>query len=128
MSDKESSARPYITVDPAMLSGEPCLNHTRIPVYMIAELVWNEGVGEAMLMWELSRAEVLVACWYVGAYGVPEIHATESVQKHTGQVYRQQPVNREWLNRWRAWAEESSGALWTGKYDEVTDPPLAKKR
>lgn len=48
----------------------------------------------------VSRAEVLLACWWIGMDGPPQ-----------------------WRKRWRAWAESAHGPLASGRYDEVEDPP-----
>lgn len=114
-----------MTVDPAVLSGTPCVAGTRLPVYLIAHMVWREGVESAMEMWDLSRPQVLVACWFAGAYGTVELwEVPEDWDAPSPDAYRTDLTDRTWLDRWRAWAQASAGALWRMEYEAVTDPPL----
>lgn len=115
-----------IRINPAVLSGTPCLAGTRIPVYIVTDFVFHHGVDEACTMWDLSRAQVLVACWYAGAYGTLTLWdiRCDDDQRAPG-TYRDDPVDEEWLTRWRTWAFEVSSPLWHGHADEVTDPPRA---
>lgn len=107
----------YVWIDPARKSGEPCIGGTRIPVSMVAELVWAEDVGAAEDTWDLTRGQVLVACWYAGAYGIVELHDRNG--------YRTR-LPTAWRRRWREWAWQVHPALWEVTrldYDAIPDPP-----
>lgn len=104
---------PYVSVNPAMRSGQPTINGTRLPVDAVAGMVWAEGVDVAVEEYDLTRADVLVACWYAGRYGLP------------GQREALFPV-RLWPKRWGAWAAEVGPCLWAVTrvdYDAIPDPP-----
>lgn len=118
---------PYVWIDPARRSGEPCISGTRTPVEHVVECVWDGGVDLAAHAYQLSRAQVLVACWYAGAYGVTVLHGR---QTNAGRAdYR--PHYRErfrepWRARWRDWAESVAIPLWRVSeidYDAIPDPP-----
>lgn len=112
------SDSPQVTVNPAMCSGEPCIMGRRIPVYMVADMVWHWGVDEAIKMWDLTRGEVLVACWYAAVVNVTTLYA------RGGLARRKRP--EPWRGRWIDWAEQVSGDLWrasTVDYDTLPDPP-----
>lgn len=99
-----SDDRPFITHDPAMRSGQACLNHTRLPVESIAGYIWaGEGVDDVIKAYEITRADVLVACWWIGAHGP-----------------------RAWRKRWGAWANSVHGELWHCRYD-VPEPPSSEE-
>src|SRR5204863_6938697 len=58
--------RPFVAMDPAMRSGDPTLNHTRLPVATIAGFVWaGDDVGFVAEEYDITRADVLVACWWM---------------------------------------------------------------
>lgn len=115
--------RPQIAIDPAICSGTPCLAGHRIPVGMIAEVVYEHGVDEAIEQLSLTRYEVLVACWYAGAFGTVLLWGDNGLGQFDRAAYRSDPVSSEWLTRWRAWSQASSIALWHSNPDKVTDPP-----
>lgn len=107
----------YVWIDPARRSGEPCIGGTRVPVYMVVEMVWANGVTVAEETWCLSRAQVLVACWYAGAGFPVQLHGRGGYQTRFPAV---------WRRRWRTWAEQVAGDLWaaSGVYcDAIPDPP-----
>jgi len=109
----------YVWIDPARKSGEPCVGGYRLPVDLVIVTVWVHGVAEAMTTYDLTRAQVIVTCWYAGAGNVVRLHG-----KGGKYVARRGP----WRKRWGAWAVEVHGALWastTVDYDEVPDPPTA---
>lgn len=112
MSDLED--RPAVVIDPAMCSGEPCIAGRRLPVYLVAETVWWHGVDEGIACFDVTREQLLVACWYAAVLPV--------LIWGRGGVLKAQP--NPWPKRWRDWADASHQALWSGKYDEVEDPPL----
>jgi uncharacterized protein (DUF433 family) len=105
----------FIAIDPAMRFGQPTINHTQLPVEAVAEIVWVEGVDVAAEEYDLTRADVLVACWAAGTYGLP------------GRRKALFPV-RLWVKRWGVWADEVHQALWSVAsvdYEAVPDPPTA---
>lgn len=120
----KGSDRPSVSIDPAVLSGTPCLFGKRLPVYLVADMAWGDGVWAAMSTWGLTRPQVLVACWFAGTYGVLDLwEAPEEDNVLSPRKYRHDLVERDWLGRWRTWAQESAGALWSSDYDAVADPP-----
>lgn len=108
----------YIWIDPARKSGEPCIGGTRLDLDIVVETVWHSGADNALDLWpQLSRGQVLVACWYVGAGNVVRLHGRGG--KHV--AYR-----GPWRKRWGSWAAEVHQALWsstTVDYDAIPDPP-----
>ncbi len=111
----------YVWIDPARRSGEPCIGGHRLPVELIVDNVWAEGVDFPQSMWNLTRAEVLVACWYVGAGNVVRLHGNNSEYV----AYR-----GSWRKRWGAWAKQVHDELWnvtTCDYDAIPDPPNAER-
>lgn len=96
--------RPFITIDPGVQFGAPCLGRTpRLPAHVVAERWWAGLSLEEVLdscQGENRREDVLVACWYMAR------HST-----------------RTWRKRWEEWADANAYALWEGKYDEVPMPP-----
>lgn len=106
----------HVWIDPGRLSGEPCVGGSRLPVYLVAGVTWEHGVEEAIDQWELNRPQVLVACWFVAAYNLDHLH------KDTGGYVRDHRSCR-WRDRWGVWATASHVALWSHRYDDVTDPP-----
>ncbi len=103
-----------VHVNPAILSGTPCIS--RVPVYMIAGMVWHHGVDEAMRSWDFSRGQVLNACWYAAVVNV--LHVWRD-REPLGIGTRREP----WRKRWGAWAAEVHPALWRQDYEAVADPP-----
>jgi len=100
LNDERTKGRPFIAIDPAMRSGEPTINHTRLPVdAVLGVLAAGESIEHAMDDYDVTRADILVACWYEGTYG-----------------------SRKRRRQLGAWAKEAHGLLWNGKFDEVTDP------
>lgn len=93
--------RPFVSFDPAMRVGQPCINHTRIPIWSIAGMVWaGEPVEAVAEDYDISRWAVLVACWYQGTYG-----------------------GRSWRKRWKEWADVAHEDLWHSRPDMVSNPP-----
>jgi uncharacterized protein (DUF433 family) len=106
---------PFVSVDPAMRSGQPTINGTRLPVAAIVGMVWAEGVDAAVEDFDLTRADVLVACWYAGEYGLP------------GNRRSLFPM-RLWPKHWATWAAEVHQALWSVSsvdYEAIPDPPTS---
>lgn len=98
-----------------MRSGEPCVGGTRINVHIIGDYVWaGEGVDHIAKLYNLTRGQVLVACWFLGAYGIDQLHGRNG--------YRTRQTV-PWRKRWGAWARQVDGDLWREDYDAVPDPP-----
>jgi uncharacterized protein (DUF433 family) len=94
------AGRPFVAVDPAMRFGRPTVNNTRLSVEAATEHVWAGGsVGEVAEEFDVTRQDVLVACWYAGKYGT-----------------------KAWRRRWGKWADVVHDELWHSRYD-VPDPP-----
>lgn len=94
---------PFVSISPAMRHGEPTINGTRITVEAAGDLAWGGASTQEVAddyTPRLTRADILVACWWLGRNGSPR-----------------------WRKRWRQWAEQVDGALWSGRYDDAPDPP-----
>lgn len=90
----------FISLDPAMRSGRATINHTRMPAEVLADYVWAGDSAEYVAeVYEVDRADVLVACWYQARWGT-----------------------RTWRRRWADWLETADEALWHSRYD-IPDPP-----
>lgn len=106
-----------VWIDPARRSGEPCVGGTRIPVNMVINIVWKRGLDVAYECWpDLTRQEILGACWYAGAGNVVRLH---------GKGGKYVAYRGPWRKRWGAWAAEVHQAMWSGRWDDVPDPPGA---
>jgi uncharacterized protein (DUF433 family) len=92
------SDRPQVCWSPGMRFGEP---HVRgRPVDAIGGMVWaGERVEVVAEEYDVTREEVIVACWWLGRHGEPR-----------------------WRRRWKAWTQVVESELWHGRYD-VQDPP-----
>ncbi|MEO3856185.1 DUF433 domain-containing protein [Acrocarpospora sp. B8E8] len=96
--------RPYIVIDPAQNFGQPAIARTRVQIAHIID--WLESgdlVHVVQDEYGLTRADLLVACWFEARYG-------------TGAHPRD-----EWLD----WLEDHEPALWSAKgYEEIPFPPM----
>lgn len=94
----------FITVDPAMKFGQPCVDHHRITANQMADVWYFNGEMDLAGIEEnwpgMNRGAVLVACWYVARYGTP---------------MRRKP--------WKEWVEKAEGLLWKGDYKHCPMPP-----
>ncbi len=106
-----------VSIHPGMFSGDPHLTGHRLGVWMVCGNVWHESVQFAMETYELTREEVLTACWFAGMYGTDSLHRT---RRPFGW---RTTLDRKWSRRWRAWAISQHSAMWHGNWDDVTDPP-----
>ena len=60
--------RPTIVIDPGVQVGQPCIAGTRVPAHTVARQVWvGVRVDDVAAAYNLTRADVLVACWYYAA-------------------------------------------------------------
>lgn len=118
------SASPFVSINPAMRSGAPCINGIRVPVSAVAGTVLGYGVAEAMSSYDLTRHDVLVACWYVGTYGVDDVSWRGDGKPQ--RLHRGPSKGGGWRGLWGQWAADVSGALWnvtTLDLDAIPDPP-----
>lgn len=106
-----------IWIHPARYSGKPCVGGTRVPVDAIVGLVWQYGVDDAMVTYDVPRETVLVACWYAGLYGTVDPY----ISRRPGNA--RVNADRTWIRRWRDWAEGAADPLWRGEIDDVLGPP-----
>lgn len=101
---------PRVLVDPAMRFGRP---HVKgIPVDAIVEQLSVGGSVDAVAQeFDLTRADVLVAAWYIGLFGLPE-------------------SPRIWRRALREWARDAGQAMWNTSecdYAAIPDPPIGDK-
>lgn len=95
--------RPFVSIDPAMQAGEPCVKGSRLRAEVVANAWWGGGYTVQGLEdnWPgVDRATVLVACWYTALHGSPI-----------------------WKKRWGEWAKAAYGKLWATEYNAVPMPP-----
>ena len=88
--------RHYITIDPGLYAGIPCVANTRITAEHMAKVWWNGNLRLDLIeaMWPgMTRGAVLVACWYQGIHG-----------------------GRAWRRRWEQWASDVSGQICNGDF------------
>lgn len=105
--------RPFVSVDPAMRFGQPTVNGTRLPVQTLVDYVWaGEDPDVVAEEYDVTRADILVACWFAGTYGLP------------GRRQQLFPTPL-WRRRWGEWADGVAKALWqtsTVDYDAIAGP------
>jgi len=102
--------RPMVMVDPAMRFGDPHVKGVSVDA-IVGTLAAGESVAYVMDDFDLTRADVLVAAWYTGLYGLPE-----------------RP--RAWRQALRSWAREVGQTMWSAKecdYDAIPDPPIGNE-
>lgn len=93
----------YVWVAPGRLGGKPCIGGHRLSVDQISRYVRGDGGSADAVMGAfpyLTRAQVLTACWYQAVHG-----------------------SRKWRQRWGRWAHEHGDAMWSGRWNDVPDPP-----
>lgn len=110
---------PEIRANPAICSGELTAGGSRIGVEQIAEQVWYGGVDEMVRDYSITREQVLVACWWVGATGITSIYKTN------GGGYKRNYRPGVWQDRWGEWAKAAHDVMWSahGDYSAIPDPP-----
>ena len=105
---EQEHARPYVSVHPGVRFGRPCVRNTRLDVETVAACIWSGWTPEEVAdEFGVTRADVMVACWYVGTYGIPGPD--------------------DWRARWGEWATSVHEELWHGRYD-VPAPPREEIR
>ena len=93
-------SRAEIAINPGIQFGRPCIAGRRVTVEVLAEQVMAGDTAEHIAsLYEVGRADVLVACWYQANYGT-----------------------RRWKQRWGKWAEANFDAFWRGDHDRIPDP------
>ena len=78
--DLGKDAKRYISVDPGILSGTPCLKGTRVPAHYVADMVENgDTIREILAAYPyLTEGQVRAAVAYTRAFpdlARPEIHS-----------------------------------------------------
>ena len=78
--DLGEDAKRYISVDPGILSGTPCLKGTRVPAHYVADMVENgDTIREILAAYPyLTQGQVHAAVAYTRAFpdlARPEFHA-----------------------------------------------------
>lgn len=104
-----------VWIDPGRCGGDPCCGGTRVPVHLVAGMVWRDGVDAATDCWDLTRTQVLHACWYAAVINVVTIYK----RKGPGYSTRRGP----WRARWGDWAEQAHDQLWHNDTTDIPDPP-----
>ena len=107
----------HVWIDPARRSGEPCIGGHRLGVELVIESVWYGDVHQAIATYDITRGQVLVACWYAGAGYPVRLHNKRSEYK---------PHRGPWAKRWGPWAADVHQALWQSTsvdYDAIPAPP-----
>lgn len=100
------SDTPYVSVMPGMYHGEPCVNGHRLPTRMIADHVFDGAGGTAEDTWDITRDEVLVACWFEARYG----------------------KSRTMRQAWRPWLERADPVLWHSTKEAWAGMPMPPTR
>lgn len=96
--------RPQVVVDPQMRFGAP--NVRGVSYHVLTDAVAaGEDVDSVAAEYDITRNDVLVACWYAGLYGTR--------------------TEQTWL---KVWALEWHPLMWRGEWDAVEDPPVKPKR
>ncbi len=103
---KTDSGRRFVSIEPAMSSGEPTAGRTGYRAEIVAARWWN---GESLEFLQedlpgLDRGHVLVCCWFMAERG-----------------------SRRWKKRWGEWAKSVSGNLWHSDWEGASMPPTAKE-
>jgi uncharacterized protein (DUF433 family) len=97
--------RPHVVVDPAQAWGQSNVKGVGVD-HIAGMLLAGEDMATVADEFGLTRADVLVACWYLGMFG-----------------------SRRWRRLWRDWAERAGKAMWdvrTVDYDAIPDPPVSR--
>lgn len=105
------------------MSGEPTLGECKIALSTLADHVLTFGVDATCDDYQLSRPEVLIACWFLGSYGITNVQIRG---KHTTTPRYRVSQDRKTIKKWRKWAEQNAAALRDGQYDNVPNPPSSR--
>lgn len=98
---------PVVVADPRIRFGRPRVGHTATED--VAGMIWaGEPVDVVCDEYELTRHQVLLACWFEATYGPPRRRRA-----------------------WREWADQAHRTLggWTKPFDldAIPDPPAPVK-
>jgi uncharacterized protein (DUF433 family) len=64
-----AEAEALVLSDPEVLSGEPCIRGTRVPVYLIGALAYAHGVGRTHEMYPfLTEEQIELVALYVSRH------------------------------------------------------------
>lgn len=66
--DRNSRVRPVITVDPAVRFGQPHIRGVRTED-IVGMLATGDSAETVCDEYDITRHELLLACWYEGIYG-----------------------------------------------------------
>lgn len=92
---------PTVWVHPGRYHGEPCIEGHRIPTRMVAEHVYYGTGDSAEFTWDITRDEVMVACWFEAKYG-----------------------SRKLRRHWAEWLDAHAGLFWHSRdWDQIPYPP-----
>lgn len=96
-------AETFIRVDPSVNFGRAQIGGACVE--SVAGMVWaGEPLDVVAGGYDLTTAQVLVACWYQARYGTST-----------------------WCSRWGDWARAAEPRLWHGTHDQVDDPPAVNR-
>lgn len=109
------SMRGVLTVIPGRSGGSPCFADTGAPVWAVAGALWGgDSVEQLADDYGITRADILVGCWFLGTYGTEGAWWNGTKRHSPGRI---------WLKRWGPWARDHSTLFWLSKFDEIPDPP-----
>jgi uncharacterized protein (DUF433 family) len=93
----------YVSVQPGMKSGVPCIAGRRLPTELIASMYVAEGGWEVVAdRYEITRDDVMVACWFEARYG----------------------RSKRRRKAWAGWLADVEGRLWESQdWTDVPFPP-----
>lgn len=110
---------PFVSVNPKMKSGQPCLNGRRISAGQIADMYWDMGESleaEILSQYAITRADVVVCCWYVSEYG------TRAQRKRWEDWQRM-----TWENTGRPLDSDVGTGWWSPMFEDVPLPPTRQQ-
>lgn len=101
----EDKPRAYVSIEPGIRFGQPCVKRQGISPELIADAWWNTDYSLEFIEenWPgMDREAVLVACWYMA------VHSR----------------SRIWHKRWGEWVNNPgvSSRLWRADYDNCPMP------
>lgn len=119
LSPEQRESCPDIRVSPKMKFGEPCIAGHRLPAGFIADHYWYLGESlqaEILDAYELTRGEVVVACWFVAAHGT------------WAQRKRWKPwLDAVWANTGQDQETNEFHGWWSHQFEDVPLPPTKKQ-
>ena len=91
----------FIWLHPGRAAGLACINGRALTVEVIARCAWwGNGDRALELNFEITHAQLLLACWYQARYGT-----------------------RTWRERWGEWQRKYEGQMAADNWDAVPMPP-----